>query len=68
MKITLNEWADLTFGKIKPSLRTMRRWVSEGKLKPSAEKIGRTLYVTPETRFVGMSRGELSRLLENKRG
>lgn len=68
MKITLLEWASTYFGETKPSLRTMRRWVAEGKLSPPAEKIGRNLYVTPDTVFRGMSRLDLSKRLEAKRG
>lgn len=64
MKITLQEWADLHFAQTKPSVRTMRRWAAQGKLVPTAERIGRTLYVTPETSYKGRSRGELARALE----
>lgn len=68
MKITLMEWAESYFGKSKPSLRTMRRWVSEGKLAPPAEKIGRTLYVTADTVYKGKGKLEALRQLEVSRG
>lgn len=64
MQITLLEWADRNFGETKPSLRTMRRWAAEGKLKPSPVKIGRTLYIQPNAEFHGMTRAELSKSLE----
>lgn len=68
MLITLNEWAARNFGETRPSLRTMRRWVTEGKLYPSAIKVGRTLFVDSTAQYRGTSRAALSRALESARG
>lgn len=67
MLITLNEWAGQTFGGTKPSVRTMRRWASEGKFHPAAKKVGRALFVESTATYKGPTRAELSKSLEKAR-
>lgn len=44
--ITLQEWAVATFSKV-PHNNTLLRWVSEGRIQPQPEKIGRIWRVKP---------------------
>lgn len=63
-KITLTAWAAKQFDP-PPAERTLRLWVSEGRIVPAPLKIGRTYYVEPTARHIAeiaQSGGLLSRL------
>lgn len=49
--ITLQEWASARFER-PPSVYTLRRWVSAGKIFPHPQKHGRTYYVEKSARYV----------------
>jgi hypothetical protein len=50
--ITLERWAELTYGDAAPHVNTLRRWAREVRIYPAPEKHGRTYYVRPEARYV----------------
>ncbi|WP_374537599.1 excisionase [Chitinimonas taiwanensis] len=49
--IPLEQWAQATFGEFAPCLATLRRWAREGYLHPAPEKVGRTWFVKPSSRY-----------------
>lgn len=49
--IPLTEWAD-NLSTRPPSPRTLRRWVSEGRIFPRPRKQGRSYFVAPGARYI----------------
>lgn len=50
--IPLSEWAVEVFGKHKPHVNTLHRWVHDGKIRPQPKKVGRTFFVEPSAEYV----------------
>lgn len=57
--ITLEAWVAETYGEAL-TLDTARRWCREGRIRPMAEKHGRTYFVTPDARYTEISKPKLS--------
>lgn len=53
MKTTLQKWAAAHYGDNAPHIKTLRRWVREGKIFPAPRKDGRTYFVEHNARYVG---------------
>ncbi len=53
MKTTLAKWAAANYGEDAPHIKTLRRWVREGKIFPAPRKDGRTYFVEQTARYVG---------------
>lgn len=49
--ITLEAWADATYGESSPHINTLRRWARDALIVPTPEKHGRTYYVSPGARY-----------------
>ena len=41
MKIPLEDWAGLLYGRHAPTINTLRHWARDGRIFPSPQKIGR---------------------------
>ncbi len=52
--ITLEDWAQQQLGERAPNMDTLRKWAREGLIVPAPEKIGRTWFVRPESRYYSM--------------
>lgn len=50
--ITLERWAEATYGDDAPHVNTLRRWARDGLILPAPEKHGRTYYVRPDAHYV----------------
>lgn len=50
--VTLDEWATAMFTKV-PHINTLRRWVSEGRIQPQPQKIGRIWRVKRDAVYRG---------------
>jgi hypothetical protein len=50
--ITLERWADATFGADAPSIETIRRWVRNSWIWPRPVKIGRRYFVEPDAEYM----------------
>lgn len=50
--ITLERWAEGTYGADAPHINTLRRWARDALIFPAPEKHGRTYYVRPDARYV----------------
>lgn len=53
VKTTLQKWAQLQYGEDAPHIKTLRRWVKEGKIYPAPRKDGRTYFIEQTARYVG---------------
>ena len=53
MKTTLAKWGQQQYGEDVPHIKTLRRWVREGKIFPAPRKDGRTYFVEQHARYVG---------------
>lgn len=53
MRMTLQRWAAAQYGEDAPHIKTLRRWVREGKIYPAPRKDGRTYFVEQTARYVG---------------
>lgn len=49
--ITLERWAQETYGEASPHINTLRRWARDALIVPVPEKHGRTYYVRPDARY-----------------
>ncbi len=49
--ITLEAWAEATYGESSPHINTLRRWARDLLIMPAPEKHGRTYYVSPSARY-----------------
>lgn len=49
---TLEEWARSNYER-PPSIFTLRRWATQGKIFPLPQKQGRSYFVEPNARYVG---------------
>jgi predicted RNA-binding protein YlxR (DUF448 family) len=49
--VSLNDWAEMTFGEKKPHVNTLRNWVNNGRISPRPQKIGRGWYVKPNAEY-----------------
>lgn len=52
--ITLDDWAQQQLGDKAPNMDTLRKWARDGLIAPAPEKIGRTWFVRPESRYSPM--------------
>lgn len=49
--ITLDVWIRMNYGDA-VSLKTARRWIEKGYIRPAPEKHGRAYYLRPDARYV----------------
>lgn len=49
--ITLEAWAEATYGESSPHINTLRKWARDSLIMPAPEKHGRTYYVSPGARY-----------------
>lgn len=50
--VLLQEWAAAVFGERAPHQNTLLRWIHDGRIQPSARKIGRRWWVVPGAEYV----------------
>lgn len=53
--ITLEAWAQQTYGEHAPSIPTLRRWARDARIHPAPEKHGRSYFVRPDARYVDIT-------------
>ena len=53
--ITLEAWAEQTYGEHAPSATTLRRWARDARIQPAPEKHGRAYFVRPDARYVDIT-------------
>lgn len=50
--LSVEAWIDATYGAGAPSIKTVRRWIRDGYIRPAPEKQGRGYYVRSDARYV----------------
>lgn len=58
MKVPLQDWAEMHYSPA-PSIWVLRRWVREGQIYPTPEKVGSSYYVQKDARRLTSSRPSL---------
>ena len=52
-RITIEAWINLNYdGPGSPSIHTVRRWISDGRIWPLPEKHGRTYYLSTKAEYI----------------